>query len=40
MAHEWEEKRAKGEREEERVWESRDGGTYVDRAEGEEQRDM
>ena len=38
--HEWEENRAKGEREEERVWESGDGGTYVDRVEGEEQRDM
>ena len=35
--HEWEENRAKGERKEERVWESGDGGTYVDRAEGEEQ---
>ena len=38
--HEWEENRAKGERKEERVWESGDGGTYVDRAEGEEQSDM
>ena len=38
--HEWEENRAKGEREEERVWESGDGGTYVDRAEGEDERDM
>ena len=38
--HEWEENRAKGERKEERVWESGDGGTYVDQVEGEEQRDM
>ena len=37
--HEWEENRAKGKREEERVWESGDGGGEYWIAEGEDQRD-
>ena len=38
--HEWEENRAKGKREEERVWESGDGGGEYWIAEGEDERDM
>ena len=39
MIHGWEENRAKGKREEERVWESGDGGGESV-AEGEDERDI
>ena len=39
MIHEWEENRAKGKREEERVWESGDGGGESV-AEGEDESDI
>ena len=38
--HEWEENRAKGKREEERAWESGDGGGEYWIVEGKDERDM